>query len=632
MFSQLTDSLESTLKNLRGQGKLTEENVAESLREVRRAFLEADVNFNVTRDFVKSVKEKALGSDVLLSVTPGQQIVKIIHDELVNTMGGETKEVSLTGQAPIGIMMVGLQGSGKTTFAGKIALYMRSKKKRKPLLVAADVYRPAAIKQLQVLGKSIGIPVYEEGQGNPVEIIKHGYEYAKENGYDLVIYDTAGRLQIDEELMVELEQASAAVKPNEIFFVADAMIGQEAVNVAETFFNRLNFTGVCLSKMDGDTRGGAALSIKKMTGVPICFVGLGEKLSDIDVFHPDRMANRILGMGDIVSLVERAQEVFDEKTALEMEKKMANRFVLNETSYHGKGAINEIATEIKARAFKKAFVCSDPDLIKFGVTTKVTDILDKAEIPYEIYSNIKPNPTIENVQTGVEAFKKSGADCIVAIGGGSSMDTAKAIGIIITNPEFADVRSLEGVAPTKNPCVPIIAVPTTAGTAAEVTINYVITDVEKDRKMVCVDVHDIPVVAVVDSEMMASMPKGLTAFTGMDALTHAIEGYTTRGAWELSDMFHFKAIQLISQKERPLVHSAKVYYLYGDVTDEQVEKEIERMKQTPEVKLAKKDEQIRYRRRQYLYCLRQYEKKGKALMEAGITMEMLEKMDNESED
>ena len=370
MFSQLTDSLESTLKNLRGQGKLTEENVAESLREVRRAFLEADVNFNVTRDFVKSVKEKALGSDVLLSVTPGQQIVKIIHDELVNTMGGETKEVSLTGQAPIGIMMVGLQGSGKTTFAGKIALYMRSKKKRKPLLVAADVYRPAAIKQLQVLGKSIGITVYEEGQGNPVEIIKHGYEYAKENGYDLVIYDTAGRLQIDEELMVELEQASAAVKPNEIFFVADAMIGQEAVNVAETFFNRLNFTGVCLSKMDGDTRGGAALSIKKMTGVPICFVGLGEKLSDIDVFHPDRMASRILGMGDVVTLVEKAQAVIDEKDAKDLKKKIFNNtFDLNDF-------LNQLRTVKKIGRFK--------DILSLipGLNKLPLDQIDDKELVY----------------------------------------------------------------------------------------------------------------------------------------------------------------------------------------------------------------------------------------------------------
>ena len=234
---------------------------------------------------------------------------------------------------------------------------------------------------------------------------------------------------------------------------------------------------------------------------------------------------------------------------------MANRFVLNETSYHGKGAIKEIATEIKGRNFKKAFVCSDPDLIKFGVTKKVTDILDNAKIEYSVYSEIKANPTIQNVQTGVEAFKVSGADCIVAIGGGSSMDTAKAIGIIITNPDFADVKSLEGVAPTTNKCVPIIAVPTTAGTAAEVTINYVITDVENNRKMVCVDPKDIPIVAVVDPDMMSSMPKGLTAATGMDALTHAIEGYITAGAWELSDMFHIKAIELIAKHLRGAVEN-----------------------------------------------------------------------------
>lgn len=234
---------------------------------------------------------------------------------------------------------------------------------------------------------------------------------------------------------------------------------------------------------------------------------------------------------------------------------MVNRFVLNETSYHGAGAIKEIATEVKGRGFKKAFVCSDPDLIKFGVTKKVTDVLDNADIDYEIYSEIKPNPTIENVQTGVATFKASGADCIIAIGGGSSMDTAKAIGIIIKNPDFADVRSLEGVAPTTNKCVPIIAVPTTAGTAAEVTINYVITDTEKNRKMVCVDPKDIPVVAVVDPDMMSSMPKGLTAATGMDALTHAIEGYITAGAWELSDMFHLKAIEIISNSLRGAVEN-----------------------------------------------------------------------------
>lgn len=234
---------------------------------------------------------------------------------------------------------------------------------------------------------------------------------------------------------------------------------------------------------------------------------------------------------------------------------MANRFVLNERSYHGKGAIQEIANEAKGRGFQKAFICSDPDLLKFGVTKKVTDVLEGAGLAYEIYSNIKPNPTIENVQTGVAAFEKSGADYLIAIGGGSSMDTAKAIGIIAANPEFANVRSLEGVADTKHPAKPIIAVPTTAGTAAEVTINYVITDAEKNRKMVCVDPHDIPVVAIVDPDMMASMPKGLTAATGMDALTHAIEGYITKAAWELSDMFHLKAIEIISRSLRGAVEN-----------------------------------------------------------------------------
>ena len=234
-----------------------------------------------------------------------------------------------------------------------------------------------------------------------------------------------------------------------------------------------------------------------------------------------------------------------------------NRFVLNETSYHGKGAIAAIADEVKARGFSHVFVASDPDLVKFGVTKKVLDVLEGASIPYTLFSEIKPNPTIENVQAGVAAFKACGADCIVAIGGGSSIDTAKAVGIIITNPEFSDVRSLEGVAPTKNKCVPIIAVPTTAGTAAEVTINYVITDAENNRKMVCVDVHDIPVVAVVDPDMMATMPKGLTAATGMDALTHAIEGYITKGAWALSDMFHIEAIRIIARSLRGAVENTE---------------------------------------------------------------------------
>ena len=236
---------------------------------------------------------------------------------------------------------------------------------------------------------------------------------------------------------------------------------------------------------------------------------------------------------------------------------MANRIMLNETSYHGSGAIQEIATEAKAHGFKKALVCSDPDLIKFGVTAKVTDILDKNGLEYELYSEIKPNPTIDNVKHGVETFKKSGADYLIAIGGGSSMDTSKAIGIIIANPEFEDVRSLEGVAPTKKPCVPINAVPTTAGTSAEVTINYVITDVERKRKFVCVDPHDMPIIAIVDPDMMSSMPKGLTASTGMDALTHAIEGYTTKAAWEMTDMFHLKAIEIIARSLRSAVANEK---------------------------------------------------------------------------
>lgn len=331
VFSVLSDKLESTLKNLRGQGTLTEENVTESLREVRRAFLEADVNFKVTKQFVNAVKEKALGQEVLSSVSPGQQIVKIIHDELVEIMGGSAEELKIGNKNPFGILMVGLQGSGKTTFSGKISLFLRSKQKKKPLLVAADVYRPAAIKQLQVLGKSLGIPVYDEGQGNPVEIVKNAKEYAIDNGYDVIIYDTAGRLQVDQELMAELEQIVEAVQPEEKLFVADSMIGQEAVNVAEEFFKRLNFTGVCLSKLDGDTRGGAALSIRKMTGVPIRFVGLGEKLQQIEVFHPDRMAGRILGMGDVVSLVEKAQDVISEKDAKNLAKKiMNNKFDLND--------------------------------------------------------------------------------------------------------------------------------------------------------------------------------------------------------------------------------------------------------------------------------------------------------------
>jgi len=298
--------------------------------------------------------------------------------------------------------MAGLQGSGKTTFAGKLALYFRSKKKRKPLLVAADVYRPAAIKQLQVLGKSIGVPVYEEGQGNPVDIIKNGCKYAEQNGFDLVIYDTAGRLQIDDALMQELEQARNAVRPEEIFFVADAMIGQEAVNVAEEFFKRLNFTGVCLSKMDGDTRGGAALSIRKITGVPVCFVGVGEKVSDIDIFHPDRMAGRILGMGDVVSLVEKAQAAIDEKEANDFRKKILNNsFDLNDF-------LNQLRTIKKIGKFK--------DIISLipGLNKLPLDQVNEKELVYveavlsSMTAKERKQPSIINGSRRIRIAKGSG--------------------------------------------------------------------------------------------------------------------------------------------------------------------------------------------------------------------------------
>lgn len=360
MFTQLSDRLEGTLKKLRGQSTLSEENITEALRDVRRAFLEADVNFTVTREFVKAVKEEALGADVLNSVSPGQMIVKIIHDQLAKVLGGSAQEINFGASKPFVILMAGLQGSGKTTFSAKLSLFLRQKKKRTPLLVACDVYRPAAIKQLQVLGKSLDIPVFEEGLGNPVEIAKNGLKYAKENNFDLVIFDTAGRLQVDDELMEELKNIKAEIKPNETFFVADAMIGQEAVNVAKTFHDEIGFSGVCLSKMDGDARGGAALSILKTTGIPVRFIGTGERTHQFEVFHPDRMADRILGMGDVVSLVERAQEVIDEKEAKSLTKKiMNNKFDLNDF-------LNQLRT-IKKLGPLKDIMGMIPGLNKMGM-------------------------------------------------------------------------------------------------------------------------------------------------------------------------------------------------------------------------------------------------------------------------
>ena len=327
MFENLSDRLERSFKILKGQGKITEINVAETLKDVRRALLEADVNFKTAKEFTENVKEKALGQDVLTALKPHQLMVKIVQDELALLMGGETADINIKG-SPAVILMSGLQGSGKTTFSGKLANLLKTKRGKKPMLAAADVYRPAAIEQLKILGEQIGVHVYfEEDNKNPVEIAKNAVKYAKQHGHDVVIVDTAGRLAVDELMMNEIAAIKKAVNPEEILFVVDAMTGQDAVNTAKEFNDRLDFDGVILTKLDGDTRGGAALSIRSVVEKPIKFVGTGEKLDAIDVFHPDRMADRILGMGDIVSLVERAQEQYDEEDARRLQKRIAkNQF------------------------------------------------------------------------------------------------------------------------------------------------------------------------------------------------------------------------------------------------------------------------------------------------------------------
>ncbi|HHW81598.1 MAG TPA: signal recognition particle protein [Bacteroidales bacterium] len=327
MFENLSDRLERSFQILKGQGRITEINVAETLRDVRRALLEADVNFNTAKQFTETVKEKALGQDVLTALKPHQLMVKIVQDELALLMGGSAVDIDIKG-SPAVILMSGLQGSGKTTFSGKLAQMLKSKRGKNPLLTAADVYRPAAIEQLRVLGEQIGVPVYaEEENKDPVKIAKNAIKHAKQHGHDLVIIDTAGRLAIDEVMMNEISAIKDAVNPNEILFVVDAMTGQDAVNTAKEFNERLNFDGVVLTKLDGDTRGGAALSIRSVVDKPIKFIGTGEKLDALDVFHPDRMADRILGMGDVVSLVERAQEQYDEQEARRLQKRIAkNQF------------------------------------------------------------------------------------------------------------------------------------------------------------------------------------------------------------------------------------------------------------------------------------------------------------------
>ena len=352
MFDNLSERLERSFKILKGEGKITEINVAETLKDVRRALLDADVNYKVAKNFTDTVKEKALGQNVLTAVKPSQLMVKIVHDELTTLMGGDTAEIELKGR-PAVILMSGLQGSGKTTFSGKLARMMKSKKNRKPLLVACDVYRPAAIEQLKVLGQQVEVPVYRElDSKDPVQIALNAIQEAKAKGYDLVIVDTAGRLAIDEQMMNEIEAIKKAINPDATLFVVDAMTGQDAVNTAREFNERLDFTGVVLTKLDGDTRGGAALSIRTVVNKPIMFVGTGEKLDAVDQFHPARMADRILGMGDIVSLVERAQEQYDEEEAKRLQKKIQkNQFDFNDflTQIHQikkMGNLKELASMI----------------------------------------------------------------------------------------------------------------------------------------------------------------------------------------------------------------------------------------------------------------------------------------------
>lgn len=367
MFDNLTERLESSFKLLKGQGRISEVNVAETLKDVRRALLDADVNYKIAKEFTADVKEKALGANVLKAVNPGQMMVKIVHDELAQLMGGAAVDINLTGKPSV-ILMAGLQGSGKTTFSGKLANYLKTKKGKNPLLVACDVYRPAAIDQLKVVGGQINVPVYSvDDSKDPVKIAKDAIKEAKSNGNDVVIVDTAGRLAVDEQMMNEITAIKKAIDPHEILFVVDSMTGQDAVNTAKEFNDRLDFHGVILTKLDGDTRGGAALSIRKVVDKPIKFVGTGEKLDALDVFHPSRMADRILGMGDVVSLVERAQEQFDAEEARRLNKKLAkNQFDFDDflgqiQQIKKMGNIKELASMIPGvgKALKKLDIDDD---------------------------------------------------------------------------------------------------------------------------------------------------------------------------------------------------------------------------------------------------------------------------------
>ena len=405
MFENLSDRLERSFKILKGEGKITEINVAETLKDVRRALLDADVNYKVAKNFTDTVKAKALGMNVLSAVKPGQLMVKIVHDELAELMGGKAAELKLEGRPAI-ILMSGLQGSGKTTFSGKLANMLKTKNRKKPLLVACDVYRPAAIEQLKVVGETVGVPVYTEPDNkNVVEIANNAIKEAKAKGNDVVIVDTAGRLAVDEEMMNEIATLKEALNPDETLFVVDSMTGQDAVNTAKEFNDRLDFDGVVLTKLDGDTRGGAALSIRTVVTKPIKFVGTGEKMEAIDVFHPDRMAARILGMGDIVSLVERAQQQFDEKQAKELEKKIRkNKFDFNDF-------MNQIQ-QIKKMGNIKDLAAMIPGV---GKAIKDVDIDDNAFKSIEaIINSMTPkertNPEILNQSRRMRIAKGSGTN------------------------------------------------------------------------------------------------------------------------------------------------------------------------------------------------------------------------------
>ncbi|MCF4102305.1 signal recognition particle protein [Gillisia sp. M10.2A] len=403
MFDNLSDKLDSALHILKGHGQITEVNVAETLKEVRRALVDADVNYKIAKEFTTTVKEKALGQDVLTALKPGQLMVKLVKDELTQLMGGEAEGLNLSG-TPSVILMSGLQGSGKTTFSGKLANYLKTKKTKKPLLVACDVYRPAAVNQLQVVGEQIDVEVYsEEGNLDPVKISQNALAYAKQNGHNVVIIDTAGRLAVDEAMMTEIANIHSAIQPQETLFVVDSMTGQDAVNTAKAFNDRLNFDGVILTKLDGDTRGGAAISIKSVVNKPIKFIGTGEKMDAIDVFYPSRMADRILGMGDVVSLVERAQEQYDEEEARKLQKKIAkNQFGFDDflTQLH----------QIKKMGSMKDLMGMIPGA---GKMLKDIDIDDDAfkhveAIIYSMTKEERSTPTVINASRKKRIAKGSG--------------------------------------------------------------------------------------------------------------------------------------------------------------------------------------------------------------------------------